>query len=738
MLNNKINTKFCIKYLFLIIFFSLFFIPFVSSSSSYAEVPDICLNTNYEFYDIWLEDYYSFDEYENVTLRFFDPTNDQLRTMPYGYLTTHDPVCFDVGFWLTSRFVGGFQTDLIRLETYSAPCSVDFEIRVQSNSDLNQNFNLEISDDCDDLITPPPVYYNLTDNIDNIFAYFSFDNIFADYENGYQLTNLSYLNYSSLAVDGFATATKSQIPVNLITDLTLDETFSLSLWYKPTTAPLNLHQIISCDSRDFELSSWNGHNDLSMSLEGVWHHWEYDFGNNNLELNEYSHIAVVFNSTDVLAYFNGTNIGFESYGNGSLNNCQFLNFSGTGTDYLDEVIFTSDVLTPTEITSLYNSHNSYNFSETNGIDSPGFTNLSNYYMNKSETISIDLNNSFSNWDSMYLYVDSPYSNTGFVLPTNYYIIQGDYFDLYLYENGTLEIDSFERSYNFTIIVEACNNTPYLACNNQTFNIYIDSVLGNVTQIKPFETSYNLGFYNSKGIEGNLFFQYYERLTLSVVDSNYTGLISPSLPFEYSSFEDENGDTSFMIFMSCTISDNLWNYTFLGDLNISLTCGNNNADFVFTAYNNYNDRVYFTAVNDNGFISDYTTMLSGNINLPVGYVPDLYNDYYDPSIGSARDEIESNVSFFNDNIKSFSAILPTDLAESGSMKFVFVILFVVIISTFIIISKFGVNLAITIAIFFGIVVMFFFSSVNYINVTYPVLFFVFFVLYFVLKFVRGGS
>lgn len=208
---------------------------------------------------------------------------------------------------------------------------------------------------------------------DGLLAYYTADNTPNDALGSYNGTLVNGATYGTGIVNqGFSLeGVNDYVSMGNVLDFDGSTPFSISLWSYPTS--LNSYRVmISKIARSPKFEGWtlqtNG-NKIRLFISS-------DYTTNNyiditsitsLTLNSWQHIVLTYdgnkNTSGINMYLNSTNISFTTALNaltGSVSNSDILNIgSNTGSSsfyngVIDEVSIFSKVLSPTEVTELYN------------------------------------------------------------------------------------------------------------------------------------------------------------------------------------------------------------------------------------------------------------------------------------------------------------------------------------------------------------------------------------------------
>lgn len=699
-LKNKINRRyenflfFLLSSLFLsiLVFFSFFSsLPLVSATSLYSPVPDICIPYNTTT-TVWLDYYYDIDPNETLYVGVVDFVDDSYLYMsekmsmiwrnPQSY---PDEDIYWVGYLKTKRESPHDAYDIdyhtILIESFDKDLYTSIDVFVASDDNLFQSFQLNISEEC--------VYdggYNDTTGIFDINDQNDY-NAFANLYNG----NI------------FRFCQKMTIPNMTISNITLNMgkggsppgNMQLRIKSYPSLTTLQSSELSASDSSGFVFFDFES---PPLINEEVVICLEYDDGDAGNYVRVRHQQSNVKNDENISYWIGGTE---------------------TSEDWdLTYSISWDNITTLTE-------------------NAPSTTNISNLYLNGSQNFSLDLNDYVNSYQEIYIHAPNPYSNSEYTIKTGYSMDEvEDFYGITLQPDGILNITSFPRAYSVELVVDFCNIEPFLDCESQKFYIDVTANLSQVIQRRPLLVQYNLGFEGSHRFQANDFFSYYDDVTLTFPESNFSGLINDTFPFNYTEFVNETtNETSFLIFMMCDVNQtNSTTYYYLGDLNITFECGLYDAHYTITTYNNYNHRVFLTGCNFFTCQSDYTQIITGNPDLLPGQAPP---GYVAPSLESQIQSIESNKSFFEKYIMPFSDNLPDDANPFQKGRISFIILFVAVISFFVLIYKTSLKLAFVVSGLIGIFILFVLAGANYFNTAWPLLISVVVLFIFVLKIVRGG-
>lgn len=720
----------CVKPLIVFLFFSffLFSISLISASSKYGNIPDFCLRYNTTEYDLWLEDYYSIDDDEEIWIRFTDPVNERVLLMPENYMTLNTE-CWEMAYYFTNRTPGGLTKDVIRFQTYDEDCDFDLLLRFDSDSNLNQEFNVNVREDCSINYSESPDNFNVSSSIfDDIVSFYRFDNSLYDFLNNYHSTSPNVTLYSDNSLYGFSSNLTNGNLIDFSDSINSisDTSFSLSFWYGGKGSNSETEYLlgdITNQNLGVLIGFFVGDDDyLEIKFNST------TFQNTSWDLvdGNFHHVVLVNNDSNYTLYVD--NLIFKSYSFHSIAYYQLglgiPHWQDGNNDFLfDDLGIWDRVLTPVEVSSLYNNGNGYNLEEINPSNLPNFSSIPDVNINVTDSAIVDLDDYFDGWEDIYLSALDPFNNYNYNIYTGYSTLNTDYYELTLFPNGTLNISSYNRPYSFDVTATACNYTPFEECESDTFTVNIGGNLSQVVAVNPFAAYYNLGFRDFETFAGNYHFQYYDSFVFSFPDSNYTGFLNDS--YQYSVIEEPVLNASFMVYLSCNISDSRTVTNYLADLNITMECGQNNVYVTLTAYNNYNQRVYFTAYNNFSQLSDYAQILAGNYDLPTGYVAQV-------------EDFEVNTSWYDENIQTFDSVLPTDLNARQQRQLFFLITFVAIVCSFLILFSISVTFAIYVCLIELIFFLLFFARANYISPVWFTLSIILTLLFLAIKFFRGGN
>lgn len=720
---NKLNIM---MYSIAVILIIIMINPVVTASTVSGTIPDICIPQGIDgedVYKIWLTDYYTFDFTETVTIDYDDPDGSGEYSIPPNYASLNDE-CFEVSYQFEDRGAG-FYEDVLRFQSYNANCNADILVNLHDTSGIDQEFNLEVSNLCNTTYSGPTPEYNITGSfLDNVVSYYSFDNTVYDSINQQFATQKAQARYNQSGLYGPAyvgnwQGSKLQGPA-----ATMDDgNFTYSIWFKSQPNAEN-YEVIECGGGTSD-TGITVMDDASIRI---------DNGNQILDIDgqrngEWQHIVIIREDDDTHVYSNGTFIvtfpGSSSTMTWDHCDLQFQSNQENHTIVDDLLIFDS-IITSGNVNTLYNSGNGYDFSQYN-FDPQSSTSIADINMVADDTATILFDTYFSNWSTVYVHVNDPINNYEFVLGPGYSTLNADYFEVYNYANH-LNITSYLRPYNFDVKVRACGTGLNPVCENRTFNVDITAPFPDVNQIGTFQASYDLDFDGTQLFSGNAFFQYYETITFAFPESNFSnpdfGHVGPlNGTWNYTIITEPLLNASFMVFLECNINDPYEEYTFLGDLNVTVECGNGQAYFTTTAYNNYGQTVYFTARNNHSSEGDYTVIYAGNQNVPSGYIPSA---------------VDSTTQGIDDNVNSFGTLLPTDLTQTNKSRFVFLIIAVVSVIIFAGLFKVSTQLAFYTVMIVDIILLFLFVSADYLSPVYPILLTFIAVVMVFFKIIRGGA
>lgn len=696
-------------------FLFAFVISFVSASSVTRPMEDIVLGHNVQNYKVWLWDYYSVSQSEVITIRYEDPINHNLISLPANYATLNLE-CFEMSYGFEDRG-GGWYEDVITFETYDDNCYIDMVVEFESDSSLNQAFRLTISNSSSSVVENPLVYYNISylGFLNSLVGYLPLDDNYKDYSlGGYDgvveggVLNLSsggklgkYMDISNYGYLNLTSMFKNKIPSSSNTN------FTVSFWVKfSESGNSGPKYIFSCANSDY-LAQYNFGIDYIAfyGTEGL------ASLNNTLSKNVWHNIVLRSSGGEAQVFYDG-NIDTSSLHIGSLNYdnnfCRLGSHSVVGGFLgVDEFMLFNRSLQESEVLQLYNSGSGLNISGGYSPLTPTNSSIPNIYLNQSSYYNISYSTYFTGWGAVYLKAQDPIQDYIFNLYPGYSTLNADYYELFNFANA-VQIQTYARPYNFTLTFVVCNTTMYTNCREVSTNVYIGGSLSNVEQINEFLYSYDLGLdvTDYTTFAGNYFFQYYDRFYLTMPDSNYTGTVGDGTHSYFTVQNNSQTNLSYMVIFECNLTGGAYTYNYLGDVNLTAECGDGQTYFILSPYNNYNQRVYFAGVNSQSSVSDFTLLFAGNSDYPAGYIPDL----------SVED---TNTNFIDNNINVFSSLLPQDITASAKKKVVFIVLFIVnglFIMSFI---RYGFW---CLVLCFGVttIILFLFASANYITNALPVL------------------
>ena len=248
----------------------------------------------------------------------------------------------------------------------------------------------------------------------------------------------------------------------------------------------------------------------------------------------------------------------------------------------------------------------------------------------------------------------------------------------------------------------------------------------ISVFRPFLQHYHMGFSDIQYFSGNTYFGDYDEIIFSIPESNHTGLLNATFPFNYRNNPEYTGEYNgtyspyafpYIIDYNCTINQDKLNYNYIGSVNTTLECGEYGAYYRFYPSSLYYQTINVNASNSLGTISDTFVLIS----------------YFDTSIWdsdlSARrniadynpntiDELSSN--WFISTIDSFAGLFPNN--ESKSMKSVIVWFMIIALSVLIwgSIYKYTNSLPFTLSLIAICVTILLFAlaRLNYVSYTYP--------------------
>jgi hypothetical protein len=517
-------------------------LPIISASSSHSPVDDFCLTYDTTSWIFWFHWYYDIDNDETIQIKFTDPTTNQTLLMPAGYYYPSIDECLDLAYYM--RDGGrGFYEDVLEFGTYNKSCNVSMQLKFDSDSTLNQWFTMYVREnqtECSNVLdaVSPSVNTSLGGGL--------------------------YLE-SQTVYDGF-----------------------VNVWSGGNTR--------ACQKKF--IPNMTIHNITFYLSES-----DSPSGTMNASIRKVSDDSVI--AFDTLDVDSGPDITFEFDPAPLVNEEVYLCFEYNGPSRMEAKLKLSDVKSGESYYS-YNTGSYYsyaydlwyylhwsNYTENSLGSSPEFSAIPDIYMNSGENFTLDINSSLDYWEELFVVVKDPFADYYYTLPTGYHTINHDYYDLVLHTNGSLKIIPYDRPYNFDILLRACNTTPVLSCVEKSVPVFINSTLGNVTQLDSFEAYYQLGFTGHKFMYMNQFFKYYDTFVLSFPDSNMTGILNGGA-YNYTLIENPSLNASYLVYLSCDIRSDYYEVNLPADLNITMGCGNNNVWFEFYPNNNYNQRVYFTA------------------------------------------------------------------------------------------------------------------------------------------------
>lgn len=701
----------------ILFFFSiLFLLSFVSASSLISELPDLCLPKNLTYYDIWLEDYYNIDVNETVRIRFTDPINGNTVLLGSGYATLNLE-CWEMAYYFIAREDGGLTTDLLRIETLDDDCDFDLTIRFYDTNGIDQTFNVNVSDNCGGStpVDPNPVYINYSSNVsDDQISWFPFDDVLDDFSSGF---NIRTSSGTPVFTSSNPVLSSSLHLVNSFNDVItynstgkLGENASLSFWFMGDNALGSAifgctNVLLSVYSNfSYYVDYGSAHYDGDSS-SGEWNHVVFTKSGSNGSL--YVNNVLVNNTIDLSAI--------------NLSDCRF--YDSDASPQVDEFLVFNASINASVIDDLYN----LNYNASVSSPAPSSSTIPDVYMNGSSYYYYNLSAYFGVWEDMFVKAKDPINNYTYQIYTGYSTLNADYYDLLLFANGTLQITSYERPYNFSVDTYACNYTPYEECSNETFQVYISANLSDVVELTTLQAYYNLINTNEQLFYGNVYYQYYDRMFFVFPDSNSTGALNSSFPFNYTRIDNPVGtpsDAEYMITMNCTIDQETYIYNFLGDLEVTMECGNQQVIYNLSNNNNYYQGVSLVAFNENSSLYQNTTIIGGSEDFLSGFYPQQSN-------------ITSSTSTFDRYVNSFSGILPDDLDTTGKRRLVFLILFIYVAFIFVVLYKISLKLACWLSIVGLIILTFFFAIANFMSIVYSVLILLIVIVYLLIKYFKGG-
>lgn len=736
--SNSINKKMIIKkhkndilnilvtmYCLIVVLFS---ISLVSPTAMIGQMPDICIPYNQQFTNIWLDSYYSIDNDDVIHIYYRDPDLGRLTYIPIGYNTGHE-TCWDMAYYES------FGKDLLRIESMNEDCNRDIEIKFPNEQGMDQTFNMDIRNDCTDNVDPDPVYVDLSDPMfDHLISFFSFDDTLQDSKFNYDFRNFTTTTYSTMAKHGKSINLKQFKGDFNRTSSVLSTDFSFSYWLNDTPEIDGIDYFLICNGYNIahytdssndpdhvacmEAQPCNSGNLTGLS-DSTFHHFMFIKDGSTMEL-------YVDNSLKQSKSVSGITIDHCTFGDNIINDYDIL---------LDDLAIFNKSLNSTERADLYNSGNGYDFSENETLYTPQSSEVADIVMDQHSTAWIYLPDYFSdNWDYMYYQAPNPFNNDQLLnmisletgqnttrLPiwtnTNHF----DYYDLRLESNGSLNITSYGRPYFFTITVSACTNAYFEECKEESFTISIGGTLSEVEAMGTMEAYYNLNFTGRKLFSMARWFRYHTDTLFSFPDSNQTGVLNGS--YSYANIENPLRGANYMVMLTCDIDQTYETYNFLGDLNISVECGNGNAWYDVRPHKTYHQHVSFVGNNSISTAYHNTTILAGDFDLPSEH---------------QTAETTSSTTALNNSVLSFSNLLPQSISDQNKTRLVFFILIIIVGVIFSALYKYSVPLAFYISLVASVFILFVFVSADYISPAYPILLLFILISGLIIKFIRGGG
>lgn len=400
--------------------------------------------------------------------------------------------------------------------------------------------------------------------------------------------------------------------------------------------------------------------------------------------------------------------------------------------YIDEVSFYNSVINTSQIAELYNNSYGASFSYLQSGAGGGGTpegvapiqnsSLIDVTMNNSDYYSYNLDNYFWNWSDMFAYVKDPINPYYYYVWTGYCTLNADYYDLCMLANGTLILEAYARPYDYNISIFACNGDAYDVCVNDTFNVNITSEQSGVIQLQSFSYYYDVGYTDIQLFSGNYYYLYYDEINFQVVDTNATGILNSSFPFNWT-----YDGSDYYINYNCTINQDVYDYVALGDINLTMECGSLQSYYTFHSNNgaDYNETVIVSANNTVNGTNDFFLLWSGSV-----YTAAVNGTNY-----TSLDNFTTGINYTN----LFDA-MPVPENENTKNIYVIVVLSAVLISLFIffvLTFKLGA-LGVWLTLIITWLVAFFLMLGGYISLGYILVFPILAIVYAVIKFTFGGG
>lgn len=715
-------------YSLLFVFIFVFALSSVSASSSFKDMPDLCLQKNItgaNSYKVWLNDYFDIDLLETIYIMYKDPINARQVRLPANYLSLNLE-CFEVSYGFANRTAFTGQEDLLKFTTYSDDCSSLIKVHFTSDNELDQTFNLTVSDHCSTYTAPDnnPVYINTSFTLGGtpitslVHSYFPLDYDVIDavskssgyVEEGYPLRFLKGKFGNALNISSYA----SYFNTAQILDTLSTTNSSVSFWLNTTSfAQLGvLGDFITC-SDQFTSAVGSGTSGYGNYI--VDNPRTHDFYVGNFD-SGFHFLVVTLTNSNYNVYVDNSYVGsFAKSITGNFLPCSIGNsypFSSPNSTFIiDDLVFWKKALNSSDISSLYNSGSGISMAMLTPNMPSVSSGIPDLYLNISSSAIINLSAYFNNWKVIYTRSPDPINSYVYNLYPGYSTLNADYYEIYNYASY-LNISSYARPYNFEVSVYICGTTTFQDCILDTFNVYIQGNISEVIQVNPFEAYYNINPHTNKSFSGNHYFQYYDTIIFSFPDTNMSGSVIPSI-VNYTSILNSS---SYMVYLPCNITKSLYSYVYSGDINVSVTCGSGQSYFDVSGGGNYSNRVYFTATNSFSTISDFTNFVS-------------------TSFGSGYGNVASSSQGITDNLYSFNKLLPSGVSTKFKHRLVFLVLFAVVISVFALLFRNPV-IALHLSIILVTFLLFLFANVGYITLLFPILLLFGYVLFLLMKYFGG--
>lgn len=690
---------------------AIFLFSFASASSKFASVPDLHLQQNITGLNsvkVWLWDYFNIDQSEVIHINYLDPISGRMVHLPANYASLNLK-CFEVSYGFQNRGHGWYE-DVLVIQTLNDTCQAQLMIDFTSNDNLDTTFNLYVNNSYKSgysTYDPAPVYTNTTGTLfSHVKHYFPFDSSMYDAVTD-SAGQVQRAPLFSPGLFGNSLNARADVSYSLIGSLLSDlnpSNFSVSFWYEGNYS--TSMSVLNCS---YFGSNVFINNMYFANATGL----SYSVGNLN---NSFHLVTASFNSTGIDVYGDGIYKGFLSGSIPSLSYCHVGDNEGyapDGKNLIDDLVFWDTKLNSADVTYLYNNGKGRNMT----VASPYIPHQNSLFpdiqLNGSSSAFVNISQYYTNWSSIYVAVDDPISDFSYTIYPGYGTLNADYFEIYNLASA-LNITSYARPYSFDVSVYVCGTSVYTDCILDLFHVSILSNVSNVLSVSPFLYSYTVD--PTFSFSGNSYFQYYDTITLSLIDSNDTGVLDGD--FNYSVIND----SSYLVYLPCNITKSPYVYNYSGDYNISVSCGSGQSYFTFYSAPDYLTPLSFTAFNNRSSLSGNTFIISASHLWASGNIPTDAN---------------SSSTGLTNNWYSFGNLLPQDLSSVNEHRLVFLVLFIVVVLIMVTLYSKSFALAVHLSVIAIIFILFLFASQSYVTLYYPVFFLFLYLAYIVLKIWKGG-